>query len=73
MDAVPTQIHEEQVGENIQITEADANAVIKSLKIEKAHGENDIELDVERIWRTKADSCLLGSIEDWLGTKAMDN
>ena len=29
------QIHEEQVGEDIQIAEADVNAVIKSLKLEK--------------------------------------
>ena len=29
VDATPTQIHEEQVGEDIQITEADVNAVIK--------------------------------------------
>ena len=32
VDATPIQIHEEQVGEDIQITEADVNAVIKSLK-----------------------------------------
>ena len=32
VDATPIQIREEQVGEDIQITEADANAVIKSLK-----------------------------------------
>ena len=43
VDATSTQIHEEQVGEDIQITEADVNAVIKSLKIEKGPGENDIK------------------------------
>ena len=42
VDATPTQIHEEQVGEDIQITEADVNAVIKSLKTGKAPGEDDI-------------------------------
>ena len=36
VDATPIQIHEEQVGEDIQITEADVNAVIKSLKTGKA-------------------------------------
>ena len=41
-DATPMQIHEEQVGEDIQITEADVNAVIKSLKTGKAPGEDDI-------------------------------
>ena len=38
VDATPIQIHEEQVGEDIQITEA----VIKSLKTGKAPGEDDI-------------------------------
>ena len=42
VDATPTQIHEEQVGEGIQITKADVNAVIKSLKTGKAPGEDDI-------------------------------
>ena len=42
VDAPPIQIHEEQVGEDIQITEADVNAVIKSLKTGKAPGEDDI-------------------------------
>ena len=37
-----TQIHEEEVGEDIQITEAKVNAVVKSLKTGKAPGENDI-------------------------------
>ena len=32
VDATLIQIHEEQVGEDIQITKADVNAVIKSLK-----------------------------------------
>ena len=42
VDATSTQIHEEQVGEDIEITEADVNAVIKSLKTGKASGEDDI-------------------------------
>ena len=42
VDATPIQIHEEQVGEDIQITEADVNAIIKSLKTGKAPGEDDI-------------------------------
>ena len=42
VDATPIQIHEEQVEEDIQITEADVNAVIKSLKTGKAPGEDDI-------------------------------
>ena len=42
VDVTPIQIHEEQVGEDIQITEADVNAVIKSLKTGKAPGEDDI-------------------------------
>ena len=42
VDATSTQIHEEQIGEDIQVTEADVNAVIKSLKTEKASGEDDI-------------------------------
>ena len=42
VDATPTQIHEEEVGEDIQITEADVNAVIESLTTGKAPGENDI-------------------------------
>ena len=42
IDATPTQIHEEQVGEDIRITEADVNAVIKSMKTGKAPGEDDI-------------------------------
>ena len=41
-DATLIQIHKEQVGEDIQITEADVNSVIKSLKTEKAPGEDDI-------------------------------
>ena len=42
VDATPKQIHEEQVGEDIQITEAHVNVVIKSLKTGKALGEDDI-------------------------------
>ena len=36
VDATSTQIHEEQVGEDSQITEANVSAVIKSLKTGKA-------------------------------------
>ena len=39
VEATPTQIHEEQVGKGIQITEAGVNAVIKSLKTGKEPGE----------------------------------
>ena len=46
VDATPTQIHAEQIGEDIQITEADVNAVIKSLKTGKAPGEDDIRLEM---------------------------
>ena len=42
VDATSTQIYEEQVEEDIQITEADVNAVIKSLKSGKAPGEDKI-------------------------------
>ena len=42
VDATSTQIHEEQVGEDVQITEADVNAVIKSLKTGKVPREDDI-------------------------------
>ena len=42
VDATPIQIHEKQVVEDIQITEADVNAVIKSLKTGKAPGQDDI-------------------------------
>ena len=41
VDATSTHIHKEQVGEDIQITEADVNAVTKSLKTGKAPGEDD--------------------------------
>ena len=41
-DVTPIQIHEGQVGEDIQITEADVNAVIKSLTTGKAPGEDDL-------------------------------
>ena len=42
VDATSPQVHEEQVGEDVQITEADVNAVIKSLKTGKAPSEDDI-------------------------------
>ena len=40
--AARTPTHEEQVVEDTQITKADANAVIKSLKTGKAPGEDDV-------------------------------
>ena len=46
VDATSTQIHEEQVGEDTQITEAYVNAVIKSLKTGKALGDDDIRPDL---------------------------
>ena len=46
VNAIAIQIHEEQVGEDIQITEADVNAVIKSLKTGKAPGEDDIRSEM---------------------------
>ena len=46
VDAASTKIHEEQVGEDIQITEADVNVVIKSLKTGKAPGVDDIRLEM---------------------------
>ena len=49
IDATPTQIHEEQVGEDIPITEANVNVVIKSMKTEKTPVEDDTDLK---------DSCL---------------
>ena len=54
-------IHEEQIGEDIQITEADVNAVVKSLVTGKAPGEDDIrpegvESD-EHVWCSLVDSC----------------
>ena len=42
VDATPTQIHEEPVREDIPITEANVNAVIKSMKTEKTPVEDDI-------------------------------
>ena len=42
VDTTSTQIYEEQVGEDIQITETDVNAVIKPLKTGKAPDEDDI-------------------------------
>ena len=42
VNATSTQIFEEQVKKDIQITEADVNAVIKSFKTGKAPGEDDI-------------------------------
>ena len=40
VDATPIQIYEEQVGEDIEITETDVNAVIKSLRTGKAPGDD---------------------------------
>ena len=42
-DTASTQIYKEQIVEDSQITEADVNAVIKSLKTGKVPGENDIK------------------------------
>ena len=42
VDATPTQIYEEHIEEDIQITETDVHAVIKSLKTGKTPGEDDI-------------------------------
>ena len=52
VDATPIQIHEEQVGEGIQITEADVNAVIKSLKTGKVPGEDDIRPEMLKVMNT---------------------
>ena len=43
VDATATQIHQEQVGEDIHVTKADVNAVIKSLKAAKSSNEDDIK------------------------------
>ena len=60
VDAKPTKIHEELVGEDIQITEADVNAVIKSLKTGKAPGEDDVRPEMLKainiydvVWQTR--------------------
>ena len=56
VDTTPTQIHEEQVGEDIQITAADVNTVTKSLKTGNAPGEDDIrpEMNVFGVrWLTR--------------------
>ena len=42
VDATPTQIYEEHIEKDIQITETDLHVVIKSLKTGKASGEDDI-------------------------------
>ena len=41
-DATPTQIYEKHIEEDLQITETDVHAVIKSLKTGKAPGVDDI-------------------------------
>ena len=46
VDATPTQIYEEHFEEDIQITETDVHAVIKSLKTGKAPGEEDIRFEM---------------------------
>ena len=46
VDTTPTQIHEEQVGEDNQLTEADVNVIIKLLKTGKALGEDDIRYEI---------------------------
>ena len=52
VNVTPTQIHEKQVGEDVHITEADVNAVIKSMKTGKAPGEDDIRLKVLKAMNT---------------------
>ena len=42
VDATPTQIYEERIEEDIQITETDVHAVITSVKTGKAPGGDDI-------------------------------
>ena len=49
IDVIPTQIHEEQVREDIQITEADVNAIIKSLKTGKALDKDDIRPEMLKV------------------------
>ena len=49
VDVIPTQIHEEQVREDIQITGADVNALIKSLKTGKALDEDDIRPEMLKV------------------------
>ena len=52
VDATPTQIHEEQDGEDIHIAEADVNAVIKSMKTGKAPCEDDIRPEMLKAMNT---------------------
>ena len=79
VDATSTQIQEEHVGEDIQITEADVNAVIKSLKTGKAPGEDDIRPEMLKAmntygvrWLTRVCklACRTGQ---WASTKEMAN
>ena len=42
IDTMPMQIYKEQVGEDIQITKPDVNAVVKSLATGKAPGDDGI-------------------------------
>ena len=58
VDATPTQIHEEQVGEDIQIIEADVNAVIKPLKTAKTTGEDDIRPEMLKTMNVYSESWL---------------
>ena len=62
VDATLTQIHEKQVGEDIKITEADVNVVIKTLRTGKALGEDDIRPELfksnEGVWCSLVDSSL---------------
>ena len=58
LDATPTKIHEEQVGKDIQITEAEVNAVINSLKTEKAPGEDDIRPELLKAMNMPVVRCL---------------
>ena len=58
VDATSTQIHEEQVGEDIQIAEADVNTVIKSLKTGKAPGKDDIRPEMLKAMNIYGVRCL---------------
>ena len=66
VNATSTKIHEEQVGEDIQITAPDVNAVIKSLKNGKARGEDDMRPEMLIAMNTYGcslvDSCLSGGM-----------